>query len=99
MVLSLPDGSALRLGRTFSVAADELLRAPSHPELAALCERFAATTMADGTVEDWSDFDQRMHYITQLFRALYRREDLFASPFTEAQIAVVASGRLPDGQL
>jgi hypothetical protein len=99
MVLSLPDGSALRLGRTFSLPADELIRSPSHPELAALCERFAATTTADGTVEDWSDFDQRMHYIAQLFRALYRRADLFASPFTEAQIAVVQAGRLPDGRL
>ena len=99
MVLSLPDGTALRLGRTFSLPADTLLSSPGHPELASLCQRFAVTTTRDGSVEDWSDFDQRMRYIAQLFRALHRRADLFSPPFTEAQVAAFQAGRLPDGQL
>jgi hypothetical protein len=99
MVLALPDGTALRLGRTFSLPADALLSAPAHPELASLCQRFAAPSTRDRSVEDWSDFDQRMQYIAQLFRALHRRADLFSAPFTDAQVAVFQAGRLPDGRL
>ena len=99
MVLSLPDGTALRLGHTFSLPADALLSSPGHPELASLCQRFAVTTTRDGSVEDWSDFEQRMRYIAQLFRALHRRADLFSAPFTEAQVAAFQAGRLPDGRL
>jgi hypothetical protein len=99
MVLSLPDGTALRLGQTFSLPADALLSAPAHPELASLCQRFAVATTTDGSVEDWSDFEQRMRYIAQLFRALHRRADLFSAPFTESQVAAFQSGQLPDGRL
>ena len=99
MVLSLPDGTALRLGRTFSLPADALLSAPGHPELAALYQRFTVSTTRDGSVEDWSDFEQRMRYIAQLFRALHSRADLFSAPFTETQVHDSQIGRVPDGRL
>jgi hypothetical protein len=99
MVLSLPDGTALRLGRAFSFPADDLLRSPDHPELVALRQRFAPTPSGDASVEDWSEFNQRMQFIAALFCALHRRADLFSPPFTEAQVTDFQAGRVPDGLL
>jgi len=99
MVLSLPDGTALRLGRWFSLPVDEYLRSPDHPELLALRLRFASATSSNASVDDWSEFDQRMQFITQLFCALHRRADLFSPPFTQAQVHDSQAGRVPDGRL
>ena len=96
MVLSLPDGTALRLGRTFSFPVDDLLRSPDHPELVALRQRFAPTTAGNAGVEDWSEFNQRMPFIAELFCALHSRADLFSPPFTEAQVTDLQAGRVPD---
>ena len=67
-------------------------------ELAALIARFE-TEPDDAGARDWSDLDQRMHYIVHLFRCFHEREDLFSPPFTPAQIERLLAGVIPEGDL
>jgi hypothetical protein len=94
MVLTLPDGTILSLGRRLGLPIPAALESPSEAELRELRARFA--DRASG-VEDWARLEQRMHFILHLFCALHARPDLFSLPFTELQIAHVRAGRIPDG--
>jgi len=100
MVLSLPDGAALRLGRPLGFPIPAPLQTPSHPDFMALRTRFEHCT-PQGAVdaEDWADLDQRMHFILHLFCAFGERADLFSPPFTDDQVTRLLSGRLPAGRL
>ena len=54
----------------------------------------------DGTgtpsgARDWAKLEERMNYIVNLFRSRQRDPTLFAPPFSDAQLAVLASGALP----
>ena len=40
-----------------------------------------------------------MHYIAHLFCAFHERPELFDPPFTDDQLAALARGALPDGEL
>ena len=100
MVLALPDGSALRLGRPLGFPIPDALRQPAHADLASLLSRFERCTPERAIdAEDWSDLGQRMHFILHLFCAFTERRDLFSPPFTDAQVARMESGTLPDGRL
>jgi hypothetical protein len=101
MVLALPGGTVLRLGRALDTPIPEGLRSPSHPDLGQLLKTFerCAPSSVDAGAEDWSELRQRMHYILHLFCAFNERSDLFAEPFTVAQIEAMGAGRLPEGRL
>lgn len=100
MFLSLP-GRALALGTHLADPYPELLREPALAELAELLARFEPAPPArdDCGARDWSDFDQRMHYIVHLFRAFHLREELSRPPFTREQVASFSRGVVPDGEL
>jgi hypothetical protein len=100
MVMSLP-GRVLYLGARFSDPFPEVLAQLSDAELTAMFDRFASAVpgAADDTARDWSDFDQRMHYIAYLFRAYHLHEELLGPPFTPAQVAAFTAGTVPDGVL
>ena len=49
--------------------------------------------------DDWSDLDQRMHYIVHLFRATQESADLYRAPFTPAQVGGILAGVIPGGDL
>ena len=66
--------------------------------MAALIARFETTDPDDAGARDWSDLDQRMHYIVHLFRCFHEREDLFNAPFTPAQVERLMAGVVPDGR-
>jgi hypothetical protein len=53
----------------------------------------------DCGVRDWSDFDQRMHYIVHLFRAFHSTEQLSEPPFTPSQVESLGRGVIPEGDL
>ena len=101
MVLTMPDGNALRLGHSFEFPIPDALRAPSSANLAALFTRFERCQLTHGNsgADDWSDLEQRMHFILHLFCAFHLRADLFSSPFSETQLSDIVAGRLPDGRL
>jgi hypothetical protein len=100
MVLSLP-GRVLALSAHLPDPYPEALREIANDELAALVARFEPVAPApdDCGARDWSELEQRMHYIVHLFRALHEQADLFDAPFTQAQVDAFMAGSIPDGEL
>ncbi len=97
MVMSLP-GRVLSLGADMSEPFPEVLRELHVADLEALFGRF--DTGVPGTAaRDWSDFDQRMRYISHLFRAFHLHDELLGMPFTAEQVARFTAGVVPDGDL
>jgi hypothetical protein len=100
LVLSLP-GRVLALGANLADEVPDALRSPAGTELGELLARYEPVPPEpdDCGARDWSELDQRMHYIVHLFCAFHAREELFRPPFTEAQLATLARGELPGGEL
>jgi hypothetical protein len=99
MVISVP-GRILLLGANLDDPYPEALRVLSDEELAALVALFEPATGLDHSgATDWSNLNQRMHYITHLFRAFHEQHDLFDAPFTPKQIEQILAGKVPDGEL
>jgi len=100
MVMSLP-GRVLALGTHLADPYPEVLREPTESELVGLLARFEPLPPAkdDCGARDWSDLQQRMHYIVHLFRAFQLREELSRPPFTPEQVAAFSRGLVPDGEL
>ncbi len=100
MVLSLP-GRVLALGANLLDEYPEALREPANADLVELLARYEPVPPAldDCGARDWSDLHQRMHYLVHLFCALHQWDELAQPPFTDAQIAGLSRGELPDGEL
>lgn len=96
MVLTLPDGTVLSLGRRLDLPIPPELESPAAEEFRALRSRFAR---AATDVGDWAVLEQRMGFILHLFCALHARKDLFSPPFTSSQLEQIRAGRIPDGML
>jgi hypothetical protein len=96
MVLSVP-GAVLMLGRNL----DRPMPPVANADLEALLARYEPVPPApdDCGARDWSELDQRMHYIAHLFRAYHDDAGLTAPPFTPAQVERLRAGELPDGEL
>jgi hypothetical protein len=95
MVLTLP-AVVLWLGRNLEAPG-----AVTDPELRELMARYEPVPPAvdDCGAEDWSELDQRMHYIVHLFRAHHADGTLGTPPFTPVQVERILAGELPDGDL
>ena len=100
MVMTLP-GRVLALGTHLDDAYPEVLAEPADTELAELLARFEPVAPApdDCGARDWSDLQQRMHYIVHLFRAFHLSEQLARPPFTPEQVESFSKGVVPDGDL
>ena len=98
MVLSVP-GRILLLGANLDDPYPEVLRMLSDEELAALIGRFEPVGPDHSGATDWSNLDQRMHYIIHLFRAFHETHVLFDAPFTPEQVELLLAGTIPDGHL
>jgi hypothetical protein len=100
MSLSLP-GRVLALGVHLADPFPEELREPADPELVELLARFEPVPPVpdDCGARDWSVLEQRMHYISHLFRAFHGSASLFDPPFTEEQVRAFGRGEVPAGAL
>ena len=100
MVMSLP-GRVLYLGAHMDEPVPAALAELTDAELIALLGRFEPQLpgVDDTAARDWSDFDQRMHYIAHLFRAFHLHDELLGPPFTPEQIEAFTAGTVPDGTL
>jgi hypothetical protein len=100
MVLSLPE-RVLSLGTNLPDDYPEPLREPTNRDLIELLARYEPLPPApdDCGAHDWSSIDQRMHYISHLFRAFHLDTSLSRPPFTPEQLANIKRGLLPEGNL
>jgi ABC-type Fe3+ transport system permease subunit len=100
LVLSLP-GRVLALGTNLADEYPEALRSPADPHRRELLSHYEPVPPEpdDCGARDWSELDQRMHYIAHLFCAFHTREELFRPPFSDEQLASLARGELPGGEL
>ncbi len=100
MVMTLPE-RVLALGTHLDDAYPEVLKEPTDGELIELLARFepVAPTPDDCGARDWSDLQQRMHYIVHLFRAFHLSAELARPPFTPEQVESFTNGVVPDGDL
>jgi hypothetical protein len=101
MTLQLPGGEVLQLGRdlmtTFPLALAQI-RNPKLRELLGQTDTTPDSVIESGAT-DWADFKERMHFITDFFRAYQERPRLFDAPFTPEQVTLLKSGRKPSGRL
>jgi hypothetical protein len=100
MVLSLP-ARVLSLGMHLTDGYPEALAEPADADLAELLARFEPVPPApdDCGARDWSDLNQRMHYIVHMFRAFHFSEQLSRPPFSPEQVASFSEGIVPDGDV
>jgi hypothetical protein len=100
MVLSVP-GRILALGMNLDDPYPEALRELVNADLEALIAQFepVAPAVDHSGARDWSDLQQRMHYIVHLFRVFHERQDLFDAPFTPRQVERFLAGTIPEGDL
>jgi hypothetical protein len=100
MMLSLP-GRVLVLRQHLADAYPELLREPAFADLTEFRARFEPVPPArdDCGARDWSELEQRMHYIVHLFFAFHQHAELSDPPFTPEQVASFRRGVIPDGEL
>ena len=100
MTLSLP-GRVLALGTHLTDAYPKALEEPADADLTELLARFepAPPVPDDCGARDWSDLQQRMHYIVHMFRAFHLSKQLATPPFTPEQVASFSRGVVPDGEL
>jgi hypothetical protein len=100
MVLSVP-GRILALGAHLPDPYPDVLRDLVNRDLEALIAGYepVAPAVDDCGAHDWSDLQQRMHYIVHLFRAFHEQADLFDAPFTAAQVEQFRAGVIPEGDL
>jgi hypothetical protein len=100
MVLSLP-GRVLALGTNLADEYPEPLREPANRDFVELLARYEPVPPApdDCGARDWSDLNQRMHYISHVFRAFHLDDALSRPPFTQEQVASFDRDVVPDGNL
>jgi hypothetical protein len=100
MVMSLP-GRVLYLGAHMDEPVPAALAELTNTELTGLLGRFEPKLpgVDDAGAHDWSEFDQRMHYIAHLFRAFHFHEELLDPPFTPEEVQAFTAGTIPDGAL
>ena len=59
----------------------------------------ADTSLRGCQADKWTDLNERMDYIFDLFHARQQDQSLFAQPFTDTQRRAIAEGRTPKGSL
>jgi hypothetical protein len=67
-------------------------------DLARAYDRSWNTTVGSGAA-DWTQLDDRMHYIVDLFRSRHAEDVLHQPPFDAEQVSAMREGRIPAGHL
>lgn len=101
MTLRLGTGRLLRLGQDLTAGFPPALRQITVPDLQALLVKVDPTpnSGAGSGAEDWGRLPDRMHFITDLFRAYHLDADLFDPPFVAEQVVSLKAGQRPAGEL
>jgi hypothetical protein len=100
MILTLP-GATLSLAQGIARAFPQDLTGIDNPELRALVAKYGTLPplLDPCGAQDWSILDQRMRYISHLFRAYHEDAQLTKAPFTPEQVAALEAGSIPEPPL
>jgi hypothetical protein len=100
MTLSLP-GETLSLARDVPGVFPDELRTIDNTELRGLLARVDPTpeTTRGSGARDWSELNERIHYIADLFRVYQQKANLHSAPFLATQAALIEAGARPGGRL
>lgn len=101
MTIGFPNGVVLHLGTDVPETFPESLQHIALPDLIALLARIDPTpdSPRETGAVDWSNLDDRLHYIVDMFRCYHERADLFDPPFSDEQVSDFRAGRMPKGRL
>ena len=105
MTISLPTGE-LRLGGDVEPLTRDETFPPDLQEIQServrqILSRYdrSGDTLHRSRADDWSDLDDRMNYIVDLFRSYQQEPALFEPPFSPEQMVDLDGGRIPEGGL
>ncbi|HYP09465.1 MAG TPA: hypothetical protein VER03_24790 [Bryobacteraceae bacterium] len=96
MTLKLPGDRRLRLGDDLDAPAPACFEGMEREPLLA---QFETAGIGGVGAENWADLQQRMRYISRLFRCFHEDAALFQPPFSVDQCETMRSGQLPRGVL
>ena len=101
MTLTLPPGNRLHLGRDLVATYPVNLQQLQNLELVALLARIDTTqnSLKESGATDWANLQERLHYITDLFRCYHEKTELFSEAFSIEQLTFLNEGKLPAGAL
>lgn len=104
MRLALPNGQSLGLGVDIPVGArpfPAVLTPLEYEHLRKLVASYDLhlDTLRGSGARNWTDLGNRMAFIADLFRSRQQDRDLYKQPFSDAQLAVLRQGRMPEGPL
>jgi hypothetical protein len=104
MRLVVPGGGSIPLGADLQVSGQPFppdLNPLHHPPLVALVKTYDANldTLRGSGARNWTNLDNRMAFIADLFRSSQCTGSMFDPPFTELQVDAMRSGRMPAGRL
>lgn len=101
MTITLPPDNCLHLGKDLTTQFPLNLQQLSNTDLIELLTHIdpTANSVSQSGAIDWSDLNERMHFITDMFRCYHESEELFDEAFSVAQSEVLKQGKLPGGRL
>jgi hypothetical protein len=101
MTLTIPPDRCLRLGNDLAASFPTDLQHLENEELLTLLSRIdpSADSLEQTGATDWSDLQERLHYIADLFRCFHKDHELFSEAFSPAQVAALKIGNMPEGRL
>lgn len=100
MTLNLPHESLL-LSKDLQRAYPKVLSSLSCKDLVELMAKIDTTpeSLEESGAEDWADLNDRMHFITELFRCYQFDEQLYQPAFKPEQAEALKRGEVPMGRL
>ena len=101
MSLYIPGCPVLRLGEDLNRPFPAQLLKISNEKLKELLIKIDPTpdNLKDSGARDWGNFEDRIHFIADFFRCYHDYKDLFDTPFSEDQAAILKQGKRPPGTL
>jgi len=104
MTLTLPGGNLLHLGKDIPVGSTPFPALLNPLESAALKQLVSTydphlDTLKGSGARNWTELNNRMAFIADLFRSRQQDQSLFKPPFSAQQLATLALGKRPNGPL
>ena len=101
MTITLPPDNCLHLGKDLTIQFPLNLQLLSNPGLIELLTHIDPTTnsVSQSGAIDWCDLNERMHFITDMFRCYHADEQLFDEAFSTDQLEELKQGKIPRGSL